>query len=81
METNTEAPKVRARSFSEAQVREHIGNLTHDHAQVLNLHHLQGLDYEKIAEQIGKPVGTVKSRLHRARAILADLIDGTQAAA
>lgn len=37
---------------------------------------VQGLDYAETAEAIGKPVGTVKSRLSRARARLRDCLQG-----
>src|SRR5207302_4941458 len=38
---------------------------------VLVLHDVQDLAYEDIAETLGVPVGTVKSRLHRGRLALA----------
>lgn len=41
-----------------------------EHRDILLLRDVQGLEYEHIAEVIGIPVGTVKSRLFRARATL-----------
>src|SRR5439155_14348570 len=41
---------------------------------VLILHDVQDLAYEDIAEALGVPVGTVKSRLHRGRVALAKLL-------
>ena len=41
---------------------------------VLILHDVQDLAYEDIAETLGIPVGTVKSRLHRGRVALATLL-------
>lgn len=38
---------------------------------VLVLHDLQGLPYEEVAEILGAPLGTVKSRIHRGRVALA----------
>jgi RNA polymerase sigma-70 factor (ECF subfamily) len=35
---------------------------------------VNGLDYIEAAESLGKPVGTVKSRLNRARQRFAELI-------
>lgn len=37
---------------------------------------VQGYDYREVAEAIGKPLGTVKSRLARARARLRDCLQG-----
>jgi RNA polymerase sigma-70 factor, ECF subfamily len=45
---------------------------------VVLLHHVHDLSVEQIAEQLQIPVGTVKSRLSRARATLAPLVsEGT----
>lgn len=46
---------------------------------VLVLHDLQGLPYEEVAEVLGAPVGTVKSRLHRGRVALARALRGEPA--
>ena len=45
---------------------------------VLVLHDIQGLPYEEIAEALGAPLGTVKSRLHRGRVALARALHGEQ---
>jgi RNA polymerase sigma-70 factor (ECF subfamily) len=49
-----------------------LDRLRPDYRMVFNLFHEQNLAYEEIAEAIGRPVGTVKTWLHRARAELAD---------
>jgi RNA polymerase sigma-70 factor, ECF subfamily len=41
-----------------------------DFRAVLVMADVQGMPYEEIAEALGAPVGTVKSRLHRARVAL-----------
>lgn len=44
--------------------------------RVVVLHHLHGVPLERIAENEDVPVGTVKSRLHRARGLLAQALGG-----
>jgi RNA polymerase sigma-70 factor (ECF subfamily) len=46
-----------------------------DHTAILTLRDVQGLDYAQIAETLEVPVGTVKSRLFRARAALREQIE------
>ena len=45
-----------------------------DERVVVVLHYWADLSLEHIADRIGAPLGTVKSRLHRARGILRDLL-------
>lgn len=47
--------------------------------ETLVLRELQGLDYREIAEVTGVPVGTVMSRLARARRRLTEIIGGREA--
>jgi len=44
-----------------------LDELDDDHRAVIVLRDLEGLDYQQMAEVLELPVGTVKSRLHRAR--------------
>jgi RNA polymerase sigma-70 factor (ECF subfamily) len=44
--------------------------------EAIVLRELQELDYRQIAEVTGVPIGTVMSRLHRARAALRRAWDG-----
>jgi RNA polymerase sigma-70 factor (ECF subfamily) len=48
-------------------VRQAITQLTDQQRKVLVLRDMEGLHYDQIAEILGLPVGTVRSRLHRAR--------------
>jgi RNA polymerase sigma-70 factor (ECF subfamily) len=50
-----------------ALVQEEVQRLSEDHRAVLVLRDIQGLAYEEIAEVLGLELGTVRSRLHRAR--------------
>ncbi len=47
-----------------------LAALAPDQREILLLREMQGLEYEDIAQALGCPVGTVKSRLSRARAAL-----------
>ena len=47
-----------------------FGRLSVDDRAVLVLHHLQERPVAEIAASLGAPIGTIKSRLHRARAAL-----------
>ncbi len=49
------------------QVRQAISRLPEEHRVVLVLREMDGCCYETIAEILDLPVGTVRSRLHRAR--------------
>jgi RNA polymerase sigma-70 factor (ECF subfamily) len=44
---------------------------------VLVMHDVQAIPYDEIAEALGAPVGTVKSRLHRGRVALARALGGS----
>lgn len=49
------------------QVRAALQGLTEEHRLILVLREMEGLCYEEIADVLDLPVGTVRSRLHRAR--------------
>jgi len=48
-------------------VQAELSKLTEEHRIILVLRDIQGLSYEEIAETLGLELGTVRSRLHRAR--------------
>lgn len=51
-------------------VREAVRNLTDEYRRVLELFEFEGHSYEAISEKLSVPVGTVRSRLSRGRALL-----------
>ncbi|WP_108682559.1 sigma-70 family RNA polymerase sigma factor [Methyloceanibacter sp. wino2] len=50
-------------------------SLSPDHREILSLVVIEGMTYEQTAEVLGVTMGTIKSRLSRARACLASLMD------
>jgi RNA polymerase sigma-70 factor, ECF subfamily len=58
------------REERERAVREAIDSLDEEQRIVVVMRDLNGLSYEEIAEALGWPIGTVRSRLHRARLLL-----------
>jgi RNA polymerase sigma-70 factor (ECF subfamily) len=52
------------------QVRRALAELAIEYRTVLVLKEMEGLKYEEIAEIVGCPIGTVRSRIHRARSEL-----------
>lgn len=63
-----------AESELRALVRRGIALLDEEHRLLLVLRDIEGLSYHEIAEITEQPEGTVKSRLHRARASLARIV-------
>ena len=62
------------RSEEDAQLIAALGRLSPEHKVVLVLKDLEGQKYEDIAEVLDVPIGTVRSRLHRARLELRELL-------
>ena len=53
-----------------------LGELSDDHRAILVLREMEGCDYEEISQILDLPVGTVRSRLHRARLQLKEQLTG-----
>ncbi len=53
---------------------EAMQSLTYQERNAIILRELEGLGYQEMAERLGVPEGTVKSRIHRARTSLARLL-------
>lgn len=63
------------------EIYELLGQLPIEQREVIALSGLLGYEYTAVAELLGIPVGTVRSRLHRARAtIMRCLADGKEVA-
>lgn len=54
----------------EARLKAAISRLPMAQREVVVLHHLHGVELDQIAVDLQRPVGTIKSRLHRGRAQL-----------
>lgn len=67
-EGNAPAPDERmSRSEDISQLQNAMGRLSEEHRAVLVLREMEQLDYEAISEILELPIGTVRSRIHRAR--------------
>ena len=66
------------RGRRQARLEAALARLPEAQRRVVVLHHLHGQPLEDIALAEGIALGTVKSRLHRARGRLADLLGGTR---
>ncbi|QWW20324.1 sigma-70 family RNA polymerase sigma factor [Schaalia sp. 19OD2882] len=58
----------------DAQVRLALESLSEDHRLVVLLADVEGLKYREVAEMLDVPIGTVMSRLHRARKALREVL-------
>ena len=76
--TSPTLPSAEESAMTNERVREiltAIAKLPDDHRMVLILRDMQGLTYEELAEALDLTLGTVKSRLNRARAALKKLLE------
>jgi RNA polymerase sigma-70 factor (ECF subfamily) len=62
------------RHEEERQLQDAMNRLSPEHREVIVLKEIEGLKYEDIAEILGVPIGTIRSRLHRARLELRELL-------
>jgi RNA polymerase sigma-70 factor, ECF subfamily len=60
------------------RVRQAVNTLPENYREVVVLCELEEMSYEEAASALGCPVGTVRSRLHRARAMLVDKLRETR---
>jgi RNA polymerase sigma-70 factor (ECF subfamily) len=67
-----------ARAQRRARVEAAVARLPEAQRRVVVLHHIHGVPLEKLAEEEEVPIGTLKSRLHRGRTRLAELLGGEE---
>lgn len=73
---NGAAPSDRVERRERAgRVREALARLSEEHRTVLVLREIDGCCYETIADMLDLPIGTVRSRLHRARMQMKELLE------
>lgn len=58
----------------ERRIHDALSKLSTEHRAVLVMKDMDGAKYEEMAEALGVPVGTIRSRLHRARLELRDIL-------
>ena len=73
-DTSPDAEETVIQQETVSEVRRAIDKLSEEHKTVIILRDLQDLSYEEVADTLGINVGTVKSRLARARKNLKDII-------
>jgi RNA polymerase sigma-70 factor (ECF subfamily) len=59
----------------EKRVRQALSRLSPEHRAVLVMKDMEGQKYEAMAEVLQVPIGTIRSRLHRARLELRELLE------
>jgi RNA polymerase sigma-70 factor (ECF subfamily) len=70
------APSERIEKEEQAnQVMKAMGRLSEEHRAILVLREMEDLDYDAISEVLELPIGTVRSRLHRARSQLREQLE------
>jgi RNA polymerase sigma-70 factor (ECF subfamily) len=62
------------KSEEERRIQQALSRLSPEHRAVLVLKEMEGQKYETMAEVLGVPIGTVRSRLHRARLELREIL-------
>ncbi len=71
-----------ASCVEKAEMLDHLHNalaqLDDDHRSVLLLRDIQEMDYQQVAEALQVPLGTVKSRIFRARMALRDILSRSE---
>lgn len=64
------------RSEQISELNQALQRLSEEHRTILVLREMDGLEYDSISEILDLPIGTVRSRLHRARHHLREILEG-----
>ena len=62
--------------FTQQGLERALGQLSREHRAVLTLHDAEGYTLVELSEMLNVPTGTLKSRLHRARTRVRELLGG-----
>src|SRR5262249_25586726 len=62
-------------SEQERRVQAALGRVSSEHRAVLILKDMEGQKYESMADILAVPIGTIRSRLHRARLELREVLE------
>ena len=75
-ESPVEAPDAKSKREDDVQaLREALAKLPEEYRAPIVLREIEGANYERIAEVLEIPIGTVRSRLHRARSALREALE------
>jgi len=61
------------------RIQQALSRLSPEHRAVLVMKDMEGQKYEDIADVLGVPIGTIRSRLHRARLELREILEKEEA--
>jgi RNA polymerase sigma-70 factor (ECF subfamily) len=62
----------------EQHIQQALSRLSPEHRAVLVMKDMEGQKYETMAELLGVPIGTIRSRLHRARLELREILEQSE---
>ena len=62
----------------ETRIQKALARLSPEHRAVLVMKDMEGEKYETMAETLGVPIGTIRSRLHRARLELREVLEQSE---
>lgn len=74
MDTGPSAHEIAERHDREGRVQDAVAKLPEYQRAMIVMYHAEMMSYEEIAEALDLPIGTVKSRLNRARLSLRELL-------